>query len=195
MQTATLILRALNTSSSTFAILVLGLDTRFRDVKTGRNICTPALGLSQMVGACTTRIARTLAKSISDAPILCARMGDVGRNWKKRMLQKVHRLSRKLCLVCGFREREGTLLCRPCGISYDREIFKDNTAANVIRWTARRVRLSDRVWTCHHCGTVIKNKEDAWSRKGRHWCSRMCMEQSQPGTDQEPLKPIMRKNV
>ena len=35
----------------------------------------------------------------------------------------------------------------------------------------------DGKWFCHHCNIGPLNKKAAWSRKGHHWCSDICMNQ------------------
>lgn len=49
-----------------------------------------------------------------------------------------------LCPVCGEREREGKLLCRPCSRSYDRQVARDETTYAIILWAAHRARLAER---------------------------------------------------
>lgn len=44
-------------------------------------------------------------------------------------------------MVCNRgREPETLLLCKRCGLSYDKAAAKDTTALALIAWTAKRVR-------------------------------------------------------
>lgn len=49
-----------------------------------------------------------------------------------------------LCIVCYERERAGTLFCKTCGESYDRDANKDTSIAAVLKWAARRARMFER---------------------------------------------------
>lgn len=51
----------------------------------------------------------------------------------------------KLCCVCMKNPREGSLLCRSCGKSYDQDReMGDCTVAGIVIWAAKRARRFER---------------------------------------------------
>jgi len=48
------------------------------------------------------------------------------------------------CVVCFEHETAGSLLCKLCGESYDRDLYRDDTVASAVLWAARRARRFER---------------------------------------------------